>query len=99
MQTVAWETKLPFALRHHENAFVEDETLMGDPDQSGHGRQSYRQILVTAGPVRRRRLRVEVRLFRRSPPARRRTSHPRSVLATEYDRRDGASFSARPRPA
>ena len=66
---------------------------------SGYIAQSYRQILVTAGPVRRRRLRVEVRLFRRSPPARRRTSHPRSVLATEYDRRDGASFSARPRPA
>jgi hypothetical protein len=27
------ESKLPFALRHHEKAFVEADTLLGDPDQ------------------------------------------------------------------
>lgn len=34
MQTlVNDEIKLPFALMHHEKALVDDETLMGDPDQ------------------------------------------------------------------
>ena len=31
--TVNEEKKLPFALLHHEKAIVDDETLMGDPDQ------------------------------------------------------------------
>ncbi len=61
--------------------------------------ESYRQILVTAGPVRRRRLRAGDRSAWLPPPSRRRTSHPGSVLATERERRGGASFSARLRPA
>lgn len=31
---VRGEKNLPFALLHHEKAFLEDEKLMGDPDQT-----------------------------------------------------------------
>jgi uncharacterized NAD(P)/FAD-binding protein YdhS len=60
--------------------------------------RSYRRILVTAGPVRRRRLRAGVSPWRRLP-VRRRTSHPGSVLATGPDRRGGATSVARLRRA
>lgn len=66
---------------------------------SGPHTGSYRQILVTAGPVRRRRLRADWRPSSARPPARRRTSHPGSVLATGCGHRGAASSCVRLRAA
>ena len=83
----------------HDQIWQNTLAILADAGMGPENIVSYRQILVTAGPVRRRRLRADGRSTWRRPPARRRTSHPGSVLATGRDRRDGASFSARPRPA
>jgi xanthine dehydrogenase YagR molybdenum-binding subunit len=88
------------ATEHHNPIEPHATTVVweGDGKITVHDKTqgSYRRILVTAGPVRRRRLRAGVSPWRRLP-GRRRTSHPGSVLATGPDPRGGATSVARPR--